>query len=79
MKINIDAPMKQKDIMDLLAASTNPKYEYLGHPKNMMTQIQFEVTSEDIKDLVAYTKNLIKSQEFGRSIALRVLEDGKFW
>lgn len=79
MKINIDAPMKQKEIMDVLKASTNPKYEYLGHPNGMFTSIQYEVTSDDVQDLVSYTKNLIKSQEFGKAIALRVLEDGKNW
>ena len=45
MKINIDAPIKQKEIMACLEALDSPKYTYLGHPKNMITQIQFEVSN----------------------------------
>ena len=80
MKINIDAPLKQDAIIKLLENQDSPKYINLGRPKNMPTQVQFEV--KDIPEgmnVVAYTKKLIQSQEFGKSIALRVLEDGKYW
>ena len=80
MKINIDAPIKQDEIRTLLENQDSPKYTYLGHPNNMPTQIQFDVENYDESmDIVTYTKRLIQSQEYGKSIALRVLEDGKFW
>ena len=80
MKINIDAPIKQKEIMACLEALDSPKYTYLGHPKNMITQIQFEVSNyEEGKDIVAFTKGFLKSQPFGKAIVFRVLEDGKNW
>ena len=80
MKINVDTPLKQQEIIDLLEAQENPVYKYLGHPNNMRTQLQFEV--EEIKegcDVVALTKGLIKAQPYGKSIFFRVVEDGKAW
>lgn len=80
MKINVDAPLKQEDIKQLLEGQAEPKYTYLGHPNNMPTQIQFEVENiPEGMDVIAYTKRLIQSQEYGKSIALRVLEEGKLW
>lgn len=80
MKINIDCPLKQDEIINLLLEQQKPTYKLLGHPNNMVSQVQFEV--DDIPEgvnVVEYTKRLIKSQPYGNSIALRVLEDGKFW
>lgn len=80
MKINVDTPLKQQEITELLEAQTTPIYKCLGHPNNMRTQLQFEVSEiPDGVDAVAYTKNLIKSQDYGKSIFFRVLEDGKNW
>ena len=80
MKINVDSPMKQQEIIDLLEAQEKPVYKYLGHPNNMRTQMQFEVEEiEEGSDVVAFTKGLIKSQSYGKSIFFRVLEDGKAW
>ena len=80
MKINVDSPMKQQEIIDLLEAQEKPVYKYLGHPNNMRTQMQFEVEEiEEGSDVVALTKGLIKSQPYGKSIFFRVLEDGKAW
>ena len=80
MKINVDAPVKQKEILECLTKCEKPHYEYLGHPKNMMTQIQFEVSEYDEgTDIVAFTKGYIKSQPFGKAVVFRVLEDGKNW
>ena len=80
MKLNVDSPIKQQEIIDLLEAQEKPTYKYLGHPNNMRTQLQFEVDNIDEgSDVAAYTKNLIKSQPYGKSIVFRVLEDGKMW
>ncbi len=80
MKINVDSPLKQQEIIDLLEAQEAPSYKYLGHPKNMRTQLQFEVDQiPEGKDIAAYTKALIKAQPYGKSIVFRVLEDGKYW
>ena len=80
MKINVDSPIKQQEIIDLLEAQETPTYKYLGHPKNMRTQMQFEVENvPEGTDAAAYTKGLIKSQPYGKSIVFRVLEDGKLW
>lgn len=78
MKINIDAPIKQQEIMDILGA--DPRYTYLGHPQNKRQTLQYEVNPDDFPgDPVAITKATIKATPFGKSIALRVLEDGKSW
>ena len=80
MKINVDSPIKQQEITELLEAQEAPTFKSLGHPKNMRTQIQFEVENvPEGMDVVSFTKNLIKSQPYGKSIVFRVLEDGKFW
>ena len=80
MKINVDAPRRQEEILELLQSQESPKYAYLGHPRNMRTQMQFEVSEiPEGCEVIGYTKNLIKSQPYGKEIALRVLEDGKFW
>ena len=80
MKINVDAPVKQKEIIEALEASESVKYTCLGHPKNRMTQVQFEAENyEEGTDVVAYTKAYLKSQPFGKTIVFRVLEDGKDW
>ena len=80
MKINVDTPMKQQEITELLEAQEKPTYKCVGHPKNMRTQLQFEVDNvPEGTDVVAYTKGLIKAQPYGKSIVFRVLEDGKFW
>jgi hypothetical protein len=80
MKINVDSPMKQQEITELLKSQESPKYKNLGHPNNMATQIQFEVEEvPEGMDVIAYTKKLIKSQPYGSSIFFRVVEDGKFW
>lgn len=80
MKVNVDSPMKQQEIIDLLQAQEKPVYRYLGHPNNMRTQLQFEVEQiEEGCDPVAFAKSLIKSQPYGKSIFFRVLEDGKAW
>ena len=80
MKINVDTPMKQQEITELLEAQEKPTYKFVGHPKNMRTQLQFEVDNvPEGTDAVAYTKALIKAQPYGKSIVFRVLEDGKFW
>ena len=80
MKINVDSPIKQKDIIETLESQKQPVYHFLGQNKFLKTQIQFEV--EDIPegmDVAAYTKRLIKSQPYGSALALRVLEEGKYW
>ncbi len=77
MIINIDAPLKQKEIMEALEASDVATYKYLGHPNNRPTTIQYEVDGEG--DLVAKTKAVIKGQPFGKTIVFRVVEDGKNW
>ena len=80
MKINIDLPIKQQEVIDLLEGQEAPTYKFAGHPKNMRTQMQFEVDNiPEGVDPVAYTKNLIKSQPYGKTIFFRVLEDGKAW
>lgn len=80
MKINIDAPMKQKEITALLEASESPKYTYIGHPNGRVTTIQFETDETQFSgDPVTAAKAMIKAAPFGKSIALRVLEDGKNW
>ncbi len=80
MIVNVDAPTKQQEILDLLAKQEKPKYTYLGKHKLMKNQLRFEVTdAEGIADVVAYTKGLIKKSPFGIALVFRVLEDGKFW
>lgn len=76
MKINIDAPIKQNDIIACLEANSEVKYTYVGHPNNMRSQLQFEVADND--NIVAYTKGYIKSK-LGNMLAFRVLEEGKNW
>ena len=76
MKINIDAPIKQNEIIACLEANDEVKYTYVGHPNNMRTQIQFEVA--DNGNIVAYTKSYIKAK-LGTMLAFRVLEEGKNW
>lgn len=76
MIINIDAPVKQDQIVKCLEENTEVKYEYKGHPNGMRTQVQFEV--EDGEGRVAYTKAYIK-QKLGNMVVFRVLEDGKNW
>lgn len=76
MKLNIDAPVKQDDIIKCLEENEEVKFTYLGHPNNMRTQIQFEV--EDDPNRVAYTKAYIKSK-LGNMVVFRVLEEGKNW
>ena len=80
MIINIDAPLKQKEITELLEQSDIASFKYVGHPNNRMTCIQFEVDDSSFEgDIVSKTKALIKSTEFGKAIMFRVLEDGKNW
>ncbi len=80
MIINIDAPLKQKEIRELLEQSDIASYTFVGHPNNRMTCIQFDVDDSSYEgDIVGKTKALIKSTEFGKTIVFRVLEDGKNW
>lgn len=77
MIINIDAPIKQKEIVELLEGKG---IKYLGHPNNRITTIQFSVTEDVIQNnVVNEIKKIIKETEFGKNIALRVLEEGKNW
>lgn len=79
MKINVDSGNKQEEIIKLLEGNERPAYKYLGHPNNFRGSIQFEVTNyEDNDDVVKISKDLIKNTQFGRLIAFRVVEDGKF-
>lgn len=75
MIINIDAPVKQNEIIACLEANEEVKYKYLGKG-SMRTQIQFEV--EDKDNITAYTKAYIKSK-LGNMVVFRVLEEGKNW
>ncbi|MBR2685684.1 MAG: hypothetical protein IKE59_06515 [Erysipelotrichaceae bacterium] len=80
MKINVDAPVKQAEITELLESQTTPTYKCLGHTSFLKTQITFEVDNiPEGMDVVLYTKMLIKKTEYGKSIAFRVLEFGKFF
>lgn len=80
MKVNVDSPIKQQEIIDLLEAQEQPVYHFLGRNKTLRTQLQFEVENvPEGTDISAYTKNLIKSQPYGKSIVFRVLEEGKNW
>lgn len=80
MKLNVDSPIKQQEIIDLLQAQEEPVYHFTGRNKVLRSQLQFEVENiPDGMDVAAYTKNLIKSQPYGKSIVFRVLEEGKNW
>ncbi|MBR4471870.1 MAG: hypothetical protein IKS54_11225 [Erysipelotrichaceae bacterium] len=74
MRLNVDLPIKQQDIIDLLEAQEEPIYHFIGRNKNLRSQLQFEVEKvpEDIENLATYTKKLIKAQPYGGSIAFRV-------
>lgn len=76
MLINVDAPIKQKEILEALQNNTEKQYKYLGHPNNMPTQLQFEVEGDE--SLIPYTKAYIK-KAVGSMVAFRVLENGKNW
>ncbi|MBQ2657653.1 MAG: hypothetical protein IJF87_03660 [Erysipelotrichaceae bacterium] len=79
MIINVDTPLKQQEIIELLEAQEKPVYKYLGQGK-LKTQLQFEVSeAAEGMDVPAYTKKLIKSQPYGGQIYFRVVEEGKYW
>ncbi len=79
MKINVDSGNKQDEIIELLEANEQPIFKYLGHPNNFRGTIQFEVENfNDGDDVVKIAKDLIKNTKFGKLIAFRVVEDGKF-
>ena len=80
MIINVDTPLKQQEIIELLEAQEKPVYKFLGHSKTLKTQLQFEVSeAAEGMDIPAYTKKLIKSQPYGAQIYFRVVEEGKYW
>ncbi len=79
MKINVDSGNRQEDIIKLLEGNEKPTYKYVGHPNDFKGSIQFEVENyNDGDDVVKIAKDLIKATSFGRLIAFRVVEDGKF-
>lgn len=79
MIINVDTPLKQQEIIELLEAQEKPVYKYIGTGK-LKTQLQFEVSeAAEGMDVPAYTKKLIKSQPYGSQIYFRVVEEGKYW
>lgn len=79
MKINVDSGNKQEEIIQLLEGNEKPSFTYLGHPNNFRGSLQFEVSNfAEGEDVVKIAKDLIKNTSFGRMIAFRVVEDGKF-
>lgn len=79
MKINIDAPIKQNEIVETLKNCPALEFTYLGHPNNMRNQVQFEADETKVGgNLIAWTKAYIKKQ-MGNMVVFRVLEDGKNW
>ncbi len=80
MLVNVNAPVKQKEIIKFLESQENTAFKYCGHPNQLVTSIQFEVDDEKAGGYpVAYTKQLIKSAPFGKMLAFQVVEAGKAW
>lgn len=76
MKINIDAPLHQEDIIAFLEKQTEPTFKYLGHPMGIRTTLQFDMDEntlpEDVDDIEEFIKSLIKSQEWSLAMGFHV-------
>lgn len=72
-------PQKRPDIIELLKGvdPSVAQIEHLGSPAGKPQTLQFEVNGVD--DPVGFVKKTIKATVWGKTIALRVLEDGKFF
>ena len=79
MRIIVDSFLKQKEIISLLESQQSPVYKFAGTVKNFKAQMIFETEAGEGVNVVAYTKNLIKAQPFGKAIVFRVIEEGKNW
>ena len=70
--LNIAMPVQRKELMDLLASQTMPRYTLIKMISDM--EAQYEVTDDGSHgDLVSYTKKLFHHTNFGGVIMFRVL------
>lgn len=76
--LNIAMPVQRKELMDLLASQTMPRYTLIKMISDM--EAQYEVTDDGSHgDLVSYTKKLFHHTTFGGVIMFRVLYNGQFF
>ncbi len=76
--LNIAMPVQRKELMDLLASQTMPRYTLIKMISDM--EAQYEVTDDGSHgDLVSYTKRLFHHTKFGGVIMFRVLYNGQFF
>ncbi len=78
MKVTVNAFLKKKEIKEILAASENPKYEFLGEKG---ADLKYEVTDVDgtAGDLLKATEKLIKAQPWAAALVFRVIQEGQLF
>ncbi len=76
VKVNVAAPIKRKEIIELLESQVKPKYTYLDMISPIEMQFEVEETGEN---LVRVTNRLIHGMPYGNVIVFRVLYDGQFF
>ena len=78
MTIVVNAFLKKKEIKEILANSTNPKYEFVGEKG---ADMEYEVTDVDgtAGDLLKATEKLIKSQPWAAALVFRVIQKGQLF
>jgi ribosome-binding factor A len=76
MKINVDAPLHQEDIISLLEHSEEPVCKYIGHPAGIKTTLQFEVDEdtvpEEYESVEECIKSLIKKQDWALAMGFHI-------
>lgn len=78
MRVVVNAFLKKKEIKEILAASANPKYEFVGEKG---ADMEYEVTDVDgtAGDLLKATEKLIKAQPWAAALVFRVIQKGQLF